>query len=74
MDETIYDSSQVYVADLRIDGAGLGVFAARSFTAGELVETPRPSSSPRARRNAGATSSPITAFSLTTRRAVRSSP
>lgn len=36
--ETIYDSSQVYVADSRIDGAGLGVFAARSFTAGEPVE------------------------------------
>lgn len=38
MNETIYDSSQVYVADSRIDGAGLGVFAARSFTAGERVE------------------------------------
>ncbi|WP_260272517.1 SET domain-containing protein-lysine N-methyltransferase [Propionibacterium freudenreichii] len=36
--ETIYDSSQIYVADSRIDGAGLGVFAARSFTAGEPVE------------------------------------
>lgn len=38
MNETIYDSSQIYVADSRIDGAGLGVFAARSFTAGEPVE------------------------------------
>lgn len=36
--ETIYDSSQVYVAASHIDGAGLGVFAARSFTAGEPVE------------------------------------
>lgn len=38
MNETIYDSSQVYVAASHIDGAGLGVFAARSFTAGEPVE------------------------------------
>ena len=38
MNETIYDSSQIYVAASHIEGAGLGVFADRSFPAGEPVE------------------------------------